>query len=172
MHTGALPLFVLHRFFSREPRVQATKNQAGFRPGIQGTQGHGSKDPIGLHPDHCSFLVSLSPALSHLQTVHSHLLHHLISIATTTTPMISLFEPELHYSPVCTLMVEWILLRCIISHRVKTPPRRSYLDKSNPMSRSVDKCSNAVLPKECLVTILWLSHWRCHHILEGSQLIS
>ena len=51
-----------------------------------------------LHPDHCSFLVSLSPALSHLQTVHSHLLHHLISIATTTTPMISLFEPKQHLS--------------------------------------------------------------------------
>ena len=91
---------------------------------------------------------------------------------TTTTPMISLFQPELHYLAVGTLMVERILLRCSISHRVKTPPRRSYLDKSNPMSRSVDKCSNAVLPKECLVTILWLSHWRCHHILEGSQLKS
>ena len=121
--------------------------------------------------DPCSFLVSFSPAVFSQHSSPPQLMSqkdqsHLLLL------LISLFEPELHYCPVCTLMVEWILLRCIISHRVKTPPRRSYLDKSNPMSRSVDKCSNAVLPKECLVTILWLSHWRCHHILEGSQLIS
>ena len=82
---------------------------------------------------------------------------------------ISLFEPQLHNSTVYSLMVEWVLLKCSISHRVKAPPRRRLLDISHPVSRSVDQNSTASFPKECCIIIRWLSHWGCHHILKKEK---
>ena len=79
--------------------------------------------------------------------------------------VITLNKPQLHYSKFIALVVERILLKRSVQHRVKTPPNVTFLHICDPVIWFKNQGSYTGFAKEGKISILWLSYRGSDHLL-------